>query len=133
MASTDFFGENNFFGGSGGGVNPNGSPLSRWIRFPIALVTVSSATTMPIGARVVQARLEITTGYTAGTTISLGVTGTVTAFMTTTENTPGLVETYTKLQDTSIGASAAKVLCTIAGAPAVGAGFVLVEYTTPAS
>lgn len=133
MPSTDFFGAADFFSGGGGSPSPTNSPLSWWIRVPIALVTVSSTTSMPIGARVVQARVQITTPYTAATTISLGVAGTPTIFQLTTDNNTQLAETYIKFQDTSIGAASAPLLITVAGGPAVGAGVALIEYTTPAS
>lgn len=126
---TDFFGDD-FFGGGGGG-GGGGTPASRWIVVPVGLVTVSSTTFVPLGAYIVQARLIVATAYTAGTTISLGTATSAALFMATTENLPGLVETYYKWQLTSIGAAPAALKVTIAGAPAVGAATAVIEYTTP--
>lgn len=126
--TTEFFGD--FFNGGGGG-GAGGSPASRWIRVPVGLVTVSSATFVPLGAYIVQARLQVSVAYTAGTTISLGYTGTVAAFLATDENAPGLVETYYKFQETSIGAAPRALLVTVAGAPIAGSGVAWIEYVNP--
>lgn len=97
------------------------------IRMPIALATVSSTALIPAGAIVMSARLNIVTPYSAGTTISIGQAGSVSEFMATTDNNPGAAAVWINEQDTA-AASANPVLVTISGAPAAGAGFVVVTY-----
>jgi len=98
------------------------------IRIPIALITVSSTTSIPIGSIVMSARLDITTPYSPGTTISLGQAGLVAEFMPTGDNTPTIAGLYEDRQDTA-AASTNPLLATIAGGPAAGAGFAIIEYT----
>ena len=113
--------------GSTGAVTP-GTPAV--IRIPIALATVSSATNIPSGSVVLRAFLDVTTPYSAGTTIELGTAANAALFMTTAQNTPQSADLYDNPQDTAIGATD-PLLVTIAGGPSVGAGFACVEYVTP--
>ena len=109
-----------------------GGPVTQMIRIPIALVTVSSVNVIPIGASIDDARTDITTPYSPGTTISLGQAGSVSEFQQTGvsggDNTPQQLGLYVTLQDTS-AASSNPLLVTIAGVPAVGSGFAIVKYT----
>lgn len=98
------------------------------IRIPIALVTVSSATSLPLGAIVESAKLDITTPYSGGATISLGQAGSVSEFMAVGDNNPQAAGLYIDEQDTA-AASLNPLLVTIAGGPAAGAGFAIVKYT----
>jgi hypothetical protein len=91
----------------------------------------SSATQIPANAIIYDARLDVTTPYSAGATISLGITGTVALFMGTGDSTPQVAGLYQIMQDTSVGASAAALLGTIAGAPAAGAASMIVLYSVP--
>ncbi len=91
----------------------------------------SSATQIPANAIIFDARLEVVTPYSAGATISLGITGTVALFMGTGDNVPQTADLYQVMQDTSVGASAAALLVTVGGAPAAGAGFAVVLYSVP--
>jgi hypothetical protein len=100
------------------------------IRIPIALVTVSSATSLPANAIISDAKLDIVTPYTAGATLQLGVTGIPAAFMATTDNTPQTAGTYQLMQDTA-APSANPLLVTITGAPAAGAGYAVLTYSVP--
>jgi hypothetical protein len=50
--------------------------------------------------------------------------------MTTGQNTPQSANLYDVFQDT-VNTAADPLLVTIAGGPAVGAGFACVEYVTP--
>lgn len=113
--------------GSTGAVTP-GTPAV--IRIPIALATVSSATNIPSGSVVLRAFLDVTTPYSAGTTIELGTAANAALFMTTAQNTPQSADLYDNPQDTANGATD-PLLVTIAGGPSVGAGFACVEYVTP--
>ena len=113
--------------GSTGAVTP-GTPAV--IRIPIALATVSSATNIPSGSVVLRAFLDVTTPYSAGTTIKLGTAANAALFMTTAQNTPQSADLYDNPQDT-VNGTADPLLVTIAGGPGVGAGFACVEYATP--
>jgi hypothetical protein len=97
------------------------------IRIAVALATVSSVTTIPIGAIVIEAELDVTTPYTAGATISLGQAGAVTEFQLTTDNNPQASALYQVPQDTA-AASANPLLVTVAGGPAAGAATAIVRY-----
>ena len=100
------------------------------IRFALGTgAAQSSVTQLPANAYVVSATLEITTPYSAGTTISVGQTGSPNLLMLTTDNVATLANAYTVPQDTSWGASAATVLVTIAGSPSAGVGVCIVQYT----
>ena len=98
------------------------------IRIPIALVSVASATAIPAGALVDNVKLHITTPYSIGATIALGQAGAVAEFMGTGDNNPQLADLYLNELD-AIAASTNPLLVTIAGAPAAGAGFAIVQYT----
>jgi hypothetical protein len=100
------------------------------IRIPVALVTVSSTTNIPSGSVVLRAFLDVTTPYSAGTTIELGTAANAALFMTTAQNTPQSVDLYDNPQDTA-NVATDPLLVTIAGGPSVGAGFACVEYVTP--
>ena len=113
--------------GSTGAVTP-GTPAV--IRIPIALATVSSATNIPSGSVVLRAFLDVTTPYSAGTTIELGTAANASLFMTTAQNTPTSADLYDNPQDT-VNGTADPLLVTIAGGPGAGAGFACVEYVTP--
>jgi hypothetical protein len=113
-------------------IAPSVAGVTYMIRLPITTAaSQSSATAMPANAVVYDARLNVTTPYSAGATIKLGITGTTNMFMDTSDNTATLANLYDLAQDTTIGASAAALLVTIAGAPAAGAGFAEVLYSVP--
>jgi len=113
-------------------IAPSVSGATYMIRFAIGTAaSVSSATQIPANAIIYDARLDVTTPYSAGATISLGITGTVALFMATTDNTLQVAGLYQVMQDTSVGASAAALLATVAGAPAAGAAQGIVLYSVP--
>ena len=104
------------------------------IRYVIGTgATQDSVSKLPTGARVLDCWVEITTTYSAGATISFGQAGFLTSFQVTTDNNPQGVsgDIYANPQDTAIPVSNAVVRTTIAGAPAAGAGVVVVEYAIP--
>ncbi len=104
------------------------------IRFATALAaTTDSVATIPANARVISAEFEVVTAYTALATVSIGQAGSLSLLQATTDNNPqGAVgNIYGVDQDTAWGGSALAVRATIAGAPAVGAGVVIVRYVTP--
>jgi hypothetical protein len=112
-------------------IAPSISGVTYMIRTALALATASSATSIPANAIIYDARLDVTTPYSAGATISLGITGSTALFMATTDNTATVAGLYQVMQDTSVGASAAALLGTIAGAPAAGAAQMIVLYGVP--
>lgn len=103
----------------------------RMIRFTISNAAAqNSVNSIPQNARVRRAWLEVTTPYSGGASISLGYTGATTAFMGTGDNTPQKAAAYEVDQDTQVP-TAQTVLVTVGGAPAAGAGVVIVEFSLP--
>lgn len=104
----------------------------RIVRFAITNAASQSSTfTIPANARVLECRLDVGTAYSAGATISIGYSGSVSAIMATTENSPQDEDSYVVEQDTAWDSSARAVLVTIANTPAAGAGVVIVKFTSP--
>ena len=90
-----------------------------------------SVFTIPANARILSCWVQVVTPYSAGGTISVGYTAALTAIMTTTLNDPQSAAIYVNDQDTAWDATARVVKTTVAGAPAAGAGFVVVKFTSP--
>jgi hypothetical protein len=88
----------------------------------------SSASTIPANAVVVDTKVDITTPYSAGATITVGQTGSAALLQGTGDNLATVAGVYETSQDVAWGASALAVLVTVTGAPAAGAGFVVVQY-----
>ncbi len=102
----------------------------RTIAITLALATANSTTTFIAGCRVIDAWLDVTTAYDANATWALGIAGTTSKFMATTDNIPGTINLYTKTQYTA-QATAVAFLATLANVPTVGAATALAFYTTP--
>jgi hypothetical protein len=104
----------------------------REIRMPITNAASQSSTTIiPANARVSDVKAVVTTPYSAGATITIGQTGSAALLQATTDNLPQTAGIYDVEDDFAWGASALAVLVTIAGAPAAGAGAVIVTYSVP--
>lgn len=102
------------------------------IRFALTnAASQSSATSIPANYVISNVLLDITTAYSAGATISVGQTGSTALLMATTDNVPQSAAQFSSEQDTAWGAAALPVLVTVAGAPAAGAGFCVVDYCLP--
>jgi hypothetical protein len=113
-------------------IAPSVAGATYMIRLPITnAASQSSATQIPANAIIYDARLDVTTPYSGGATISLGITGTVALFMGTTDNQATVAGLYQVMQDTSVGGAAAALLVTVAGAPAAGVGAAIVLYSVP--
>ena len=113
-------------------IAPSVSGATYMIRLPITTAAAqSSATAIPANAIIYDARLDITTPYSAGATIALGIAGTTALFMAAADSVPQTADLYQIMQDTSVGASAAALLVTIAATPSVGAGAAIVLYSVP--
>lgn len=116
------------FGFWSGGQSDPGYKVQE-IRFAITTAaSQSSATQVPSGSIVVDAEVDITTPYSGGATITIGNSGTPSAFMGTGDNNPQSVGLYSAHQDTVWPGATASVLVTVAGAPAAGAGFAIIRY-----
>lgn len=90
----------------------------------------NSVNEIPQNARVLECTFEVTTPYSGGATVSIGYTGAVAAFQATTDNLPQTAAAYVVDQDTLVP-SDQTVLVTVSGAPAAGAGVVIVEFSSP--
>lgn len=102
------------------------------IRFTVGTATASSVTLIPTGARVLRARVQINTPYSAGATLDVGKVGTVNLVFDNSEIDETVADTYLKDLDAAWGA-AASVLTTIGGGPVAGASTIIVEYAMPQS
>jgi hypothetical protein len=87
----------------------------------------NSATSLPNGAIVTDAELDITVAFSGGATIEVGNAGTPTALMGTGDNVATSLGLYAVHQDTT-WVGPATILVTVGGAPAGGAGFCIVRY-----
>lgn len=106
----------------------------REVRYAIGTgASQPSATTIPANVQIVYSEVEVTTPYSAGATIAVGQTGSTSLLQGTTDDNPQSAARYAVDQDTAWGATPRTVLATIGGAPAAGAGFVIVRYATPAA
>lgn len=104
----------------------------REIRYAVTnAATQDSTSQIPANARIVRASLEVTTPYSGGATVQIGRAGSLNLALDTTENDATTANTYAKNQDTAWGGSALVVRTTVGGAPAAGAGVVVVQYTVP--
>jgi len=109
-----------------GAIGPDGGVQT--IRFAVALVNVSSTTTIPANAIIQSTELDVTTPYSGGATIAIGQTGTTSLLQATTDNSPQSANLYGVQQDIAWGASPLAVLVTISGSPAAGAAQCVVRY-----
>lgn len=120
--------------GGGGPGGPGVGTSEGWVELPVGTGSVTSTTAIPDGVIVRVVALNVTTAYSAGTTIKVERTGDPTVIiMDTVDNDPETVDLYSVPQITPWGAvGAGTVTVTIAGAPAVGASSVYIDYIVPA-
>lgn len=101
----------------------------RGIVFPIALgATQVSANDIPANSFVLRTTLIIGTLYSLGTTITIGNSAFPALLQIATDNNPEIVGQYGATNNFTWGGSNLPVQVTVAGAPAAGAGQVVVEY-----
>lgn len=93
----------------------------------------SSTTVLPANVVVTKVQLSVTTPFSGGATIAIGQAGSTSLLQGTTDNNPQVAGIYDVNLDQAWGAAPLAVLATITGAPAAGAGKVIVHYTTPAN
>jgi hypothetical protein len=98
------------------------------IQFGVATAaTTDSVTSIPVGATILRATLNVTTAYSPGATIQIGSTTIPNLMMSATDNDPQVVATYDAPQVTNNNATSV-VQVTIAGAPVAGTATVTVQY-----
>jgi hypothetical protein len=103
------------------------------IRFAVTTASAqNSVTSIPAGALVFDAFLDVQTGFSAGTTITIGNAGSPALLLGTADNLATAIGIYDVPQDTSWGGSPATVLVTVAGSPSVGSAFAVVKYVQAA-
>jgi hypothetical protein len=116
-------------------VNAGGSSISGALRIIKLTITNAasqdSAASIPANATVLSCMLDVVTPYSPGATISVGRNGSLSLLQSTTQNLATIAGQYVTEQDTSWGGSALPIRVTIAGAPAAGAGYCVVQYTVP--
>jgi hypothetical protein len=118
------------------GFVPPGGPgapgAEDFIRYAIGVgATQDSASSIPAGARVVETVVEVVTPFSAGATIEVGRAGSLALLEATTDNNPLAAGLYAVPGDVDWGGAALPVRTTVGGAPAAGAGFVLVHFAEP--
>lgn len=104
----------------------------RVLRYALTNAAVQdSAAKIPANAIVLRARVNVVTPYSGGATITLGQVGSLALLQATTDNLATVVGNYEVPQETPWGGAALVVRASVAGAPAAGAGFAVIEYTIP--
>lgn len=111
-----------------------GADVVSTIRFALDnSASQASTATLPANARVWEILLSVTTPYSAGATITIGHTGSATAFHATTDNDAETAGDYLVKGDIVAHTSASTVQVAVAGTPVAGAGTCTVLYSeTPA-
>jgi hypothetical protein len=104
---------------------------SHVIRYAIGTgATQDSATSIPAGAFVFDAWLEVTTPFSPGSSVEIGRVGNLALLQSPTDNNAQVANIYRRTQDTP-WASALPVRTTVTGAPIAGGGFVVVFFSIP--
>jgi hypothetical protein len=112
--------------------NSEGVTGLKFIKMPLALVTKVSTSIIPDNATILHCILDVTTPYSAGTTVQVSRTGGGATVMGTTDNDPTIQAQHEVPQATSWGATGAgTVTATIAGAPSVGVAMLYIGYSIP--
>ena len=102
------------------------------IDFPIGIAaTQDSVTSILLNAIVYSCTVQVVTPYSPGTVITVGRVGALDLLQLATDNAPTLANLYQVVQRTPWGAATLPVRVSVAGAPAVGAGFCSVQYSVP--
>jgi hypothetical protein len=93
--------------------------------------TIESATNIPANAYIASSRVVITTAFSAGTTISIGQTGSASLLLGTGDNVATVVGEYQSGATVPWGSSALPLLATFAGSPTAGAGYMMTLCAVP--
>jgi hypothetical protein len=108
-------------------------PQAGAIRVAIGVSNVSSTSSLPAGAVVTNAKLDIQTAYSAGATIQVGISGQPALFMDTGDSSPQTPDIYDLPQDSTFVGAASPVTVTFGGTPTAGAGFAIVNWVLPSA
>jgi hypothetical protein len=103
------------------------------IQFSVGTATTDSATSLPAGAYVYDANVEIVTPYPEGTTIEVGQSiGAPDTFQQTSDNDPSTIalDGYSLAQTTQ-SAGGAPIRATVGGAPGSGEAIVTIQWAQP--
>lgn len=103
------------------------------MRIPVGLVNVSSATSTPVGARIIQTAVKIVTPYSALATITVSTGITILNDTVSGDNDPQNAGTYSNVDQDAGPTAAAPIDVTIGGAPAVGSAVVWLLFAVPVS
>lgn len=104
------------------------------VRMVLTLLgTQSSTKHVPVGAVIHGCLVNITTPFTAGTTMKVGRAGSLALLQDVTDSDPTVVNIYDAPQDTAWGGGDESIVVTLlnGGAIAAGAGFVTILYSIP--
>ena len=89
--------------------------------------TTNIGTVLPATATIISVKVQVTSADTGTGTLSVGTSGSPTAYMATTENDPALTGIY--LSEVYVaGQGGLQIIATVAGTPASGSAVVFVEY-----
>lgn len=102
----------------------------RCIRFTVGTANASSTKQLPDNARVQKVRVDVTTAYSAGGSLDIGVSGTASKFVATADINEQATGAYVQDMDV-LQTPAAAVLATVGGTPAAGAAAISVWYSNP--
>lgn len=103
------------------------------VRFTITAAggaTQDSVTSIPAGNRIFEAREEVVTPWSAGTTVNVGNTATPNLLIATADVDEESADTYVIPQDTAWPINSV-VRATVGGAPGVGSSIITVFFATP--
>ena len=126
-------------GGATGPTGPSGggstTGVEQFIEVSVGTTTESSTTSITAGQKIVRVEIYVSTAYSSGATIAVGVTGTPNLLVTagSANVDPQVIGTYDQGPYNTSWPSTNPVLVTIAGGPSVGACLIRVFYGTPNS
>ena len=119
-------------GSSWATISPNVQGADFTISLTCTTTGITSTATVPANAIVDEIEVVVGTGYAAGGTLEIGISGTLALFLATTSIPITSAGSYVwKDINTSVGASPAALIATIGGSPASGALVAYVRYRTP--
>ena len=121
---------------SSGQLTVNGLPITGGVRIKTVDLAFGSGSTvavvtLPAGASIVSAQINVTTAFDGTPTVSLGVSGTTAKYTATTDVDLTTVGAYKMITDDTPAVSAENIIATyVAGSATVGAARISVTYAT---
>jgi hypothetical protein len=102
----------------------------RLIRYAIDNTADQDSTALiPANARILKARLEVSTGYSPTADVTVGIAGNTSLFLGSGDSNPQTENEWEVDQDTDVGGADAAVKTTVTNTPAAGAGVVSIWYS----